>query len=100
MKWSHSLLSDEEQRLFRYLGVFPGDFALEHVSRIFKGIDEDELDDLLESLTDRYLVSLDDHRDIPTYHLQDTIRAYALEKLSESGEMEEIKQRHSEVKLK
>jgi len=94
--WSYNLLSSEEQRLFVYLSVFSGGFALADVEAIFENdFTEKSVPELLTSLLDKSLIrpvnkeSVDDH-----YEMLVTIREYALRRLIELGEETEIRNRH------
>ena len=90
--WSYNLLTNEERRTLQRLAVFTGGWTLEAAEAICEN--EDTLD-LLIHLVDKSLVSVDreQHRE-PRYYLLETIRQYAREKLSESGEGEVIRARH------
>ncbi len=91
--WSYNLLSDAERALLRRLAVFAGGFTLDAVEGI--GIEEDknEVLDLLSRLVQKSLVvvKLDDK---PRYHLLETIRQYAREKLVDAREAEPWQMRH------
>jgi predicted ATPase len=84
--WSYELLTSEEQQLFWRLGVFVGGSTLEAAERIAEG-DPDSL----QSLVEKSLLRFDGER----YSMLETIREYALERLEESGEADEIRRRHS-----
>ena len=88
--WSHSLLSGEEQVLFRRLGVFSGGFDVGAA----EAVAEAEVD-ALASLLDKSLVRRDGER----LSLLETLREYASERLAESGEAEAIRGRHAEYFL-
>ena len=98
LDWSYGLLSDEEQRVFRRLGVFAGGFTLELAQQLARDatIDEWQVLDVLARLIDRSLVIADgDAR--PRYSLLETARAFALEMLAENDESAPILRRHAEV---
>jgi predicted ATPase len=87
LEWSHGLLTAEEQRVFRRLGVFAGSFTLEaaqHVARDAQ-IDGWAALDHLGALVDKSLV-LAEGDPVPRYRLLETTRAYALERLGEASE--------------
>ena len=100
LEWSHGLLTAEEQRVFRRLGVFAGSFTLEaaqHVARDAQ-IDGWAALDHLGALVDKSLV-LAEGDPVPRYRLLETTRAYALERLGEAGETEATLRLHAEALL-
>jgi len=97
LDWSHGLLSAEERRLFRALGVFAGGFTLELAVAVVAGPQGDRwaVVDGLSTLVDRSLVATDG-QDPPRYHLLETMRAYALEQLAAAGEEQALRRRHAQ----
>ena len=95
--WSYDLLTPQEQTLFLRLGIFAGGFALEAATRVCggDGLDEIEILDLLASLTDKSLVVADTSGKQERYHLLESTRAYALEKL-DTAERERLARAHAE----
>jgi len=88
LDWSYSLLTSEEQALFRRLGVFAGGFTLS-AAQTFCEIDHlplTTLDGLSALVTKCLLVRRDMGEDESRYFMLETIREYALEKLIETGE--------------
>ena len=81
IEWSHDLLDEEEQRLFRRLAAFAGGCTLEAAEEI-AGADLD----VLQFLLDKSLVRFNEGR----YWMLETIREFAAERLEESGERDEI----------
>jgi len=95
LDWSHDLLPEWERRLLRRLAIFPAGFILEAaaavmsepVSGVAVGI---------SNLVSKSLVALDGSVASGRWRLLETTRAYALEKLAESGEGEQAARRHAE----
>ena len=96
--WSHDLLTENERVVLRRLGIFPGSFTLEAASKIAfdAAIDEFAVIDLLSQLVVRSLVIADTSEAGPRYRLLETTRAYALEKLAATGEVDAIRRHHAE----
>jgi predicted ATPase/class 3 adenylate cyclase len=100
--WSHDLLSEDEQRLFRRLGVFSGGWEAEAAQAI---VDPDadlgiDLLDALESLADKSLVRIEpnDEREGETrFSMHPLLREYALEHLRSDDAADEIAARHARV---
>lgn len=92
LDWSHNLLSPTHQRVMRRLAIFRGAFSLEEAVDVIA-------DDLLDvptaiegivALADRSLLSTDTQGDVACYRMLELTRAYAQQKLQESGEAREI----------
>jgi predicted ATPase len=96
--WSYDLLTAQEQMLFDRVGIFAGGFSLDAAAAVCSGEGLDELDilDVLASLTDKSLVVADTAGAQERYHVLESTRAYALEKLTAAGAREELARRHAE----
>ena len=96
LNWSYNLLSQTEQLVLRRLAVFVGGFSLEAALDIAaESLDPAELTEMLATLVDKSLVTSDSTTAM-RYRLLDTTRAYAWQKLTESGEDLKILRRHCE----
>ena len=93
--WSHDLLDEREQKLFRQVGIFVGGFTVEGATAV-AGDEADELDvlDLLASLADKSLIVAERSGDQTRYRLLESTRAYALEKILAAGERADLGARH------
>jgi hypothetical protein len=91
IEWSHELLEPDEQQLFRRLAVFAGGFPLDAAETVCDA----ELD-ILESLVEKSLVR---RWGSGRLGMLDTIREYALERLDESPDGEDMRLRHAEYFL-
>jgi predicted ATPase/transcriptional regulator with XRE-family HTH domain len=88
--WSHGLLDADEQMLFRRLSVAAGGCTLEGAAALVADkLSEIEALDVVESLVDKSLLTAKPARDAVRYQFLESIRAYACEKLDESGERTE-----------
>jgi non-specific serine/threonine protein kinase len=91
LAWSHDLLSEEAQTVFRRLGVFAGGFTLDAADVVAGS-------PALEGLTvlvDRSLVSpAHAQQSEPRFSMLETVREFALDRLQESSEEGEIHARH------
>jgi len=98
LDWSHGLLSEPEQLLLRHLAVFNGGFTLESVVAVTGGTEltSASVVENIASLVARCLVTFEGSATPNRWRLLETIRAYALEKLDESGEIDGARRRHAE----
>ena len=94
--WSHALLTEPEQVLFRRLSVFMGGFDLDAAQAVGGGSDVERYQvlDQLTLLVDKSLVMAENTSGRTRYRLLETVRQYALEKLGESGEADVVRTRH------
>jgi predicted ATPase/class 3 adenylate cyclase/DNA-binding CsgD family transcriptional regulator len=94
--WSHALLTEPEQVLFRRLAVFMGGFDLEAAQAIAgdEELRRHQVLDLLTLLIDKSLVVAENAGGRTRYRLMETVRQYAQEKLGESGEADHVRDRH------
>jgi predicted ATPase/DNA-binding winged helix-turn-helix (wHTH) protein len=98
LDWSYELLAEPERVALRRLAVFAGAFSLEAAGAVVAspGFASSEVVDGLTSLVTKSLVVAEVDGTIARYRLLDTTRAYALEKLGESDEREQLARRHAE----
>jgi predicted ATPase/class 3 adenylate cyclase len=90
--WSYELLDEAEKILFSRLGVFVGGWTVESAEAV---CGEDVLSGL-ESLLDKSLIrQFEGISGEMRFTMLETIREYAFEKLSQSGELLAIQQAHA-----
>jgi len=98
LDWSYALLGERERMILRRLSIFRGPFTLKAATSAVACADITACDFVagLAGLVLKSLVSTQDHHGGRQYALFDTTRAYALEKLGESGEREWVAPRHAD----
>jgi len=96
--WSYDLLNEAERILFRRQGIFAGGWTAEAAERVCSGEGLDELDiiDALTLLVEKSLVVADLTETTTRFHLLESSRAYAIEKLEEAKEHELLAKRHAD----
>ncbi len=102
MDWSWDLLTDPERLLLQRLSVFAGGWTLEAAEFVCNGagLEMNRVSEGLIQLAEKSLVMVDQGSgSAGRYHLLDTIRQYAGEKLSEAGEGMAVRDRHLEYFL-
>jgi tetratricopeptide (TPR) repeat protein len=94
--WSHALLSEDEQRMFRRLAVFRDGWQLDAVEAV---TDLGDLPNPIETLTglvDKSLVQVSaGDGDEPRVRMLVPVREFAADQLSQCGEEPEIRNRHA-----
>ena len=93
--WSWDLLGDDERTVLRRLAVFNGGAspgAAEQICAL--DAEADQIIDLVASLVDKSLVTATGEADV-RYHLLETVRAYATERLAEAGEQDQVQAAHA-----
>jgi predicted ATPase/class 3 adenylate cyclase len=86
IEWSYALLETRLQAVLRRLAVFAGSFSLDAAEQVAKA----ELDEISALVDWSLLKPIGEGR----FLMLETIREYALEALEESGETEEVRDRH------
>jgi predicted ATPase/DNA-binding CsgD family transcriptional regulator len=104
LDWSYELLGEQERKLFGRLSVFAGGWTLEAAEAVGtgEGIEEEDVLDLLSHLVDKSLVLAEASPGVETLHatslryrMLEPVRQYAQERLEESGEAEQVRERHA-----
>jgi predicted ATPase/DNA-binding winged helix-turn-helix (wHTH) protein len=98
MDWSYAVLPETEQLILQRVAVFHGDFTIDAATAVTTGDHMDAADvfEAIANLAAKSLISTDISSDVTYHRLLDTMRAYALEKLGESGEIERVRALHAE----
>jgi predicted ATPase/DNA-binding CsgD family transcriptional regulator len=96
--WSYDLLTAQERAFFRRLAVFPGGCTVEAAAVVCTvdgdpGIDA--LDGLAALVDAGLLLRADGPDEEPRFRMLETVRAYAAERLEESGEADTIRREHA-----
>ena len=95
--WSHQLLDESSQRVFRRLAVFAGGFDAEGARAVAVLSGEDlDVDATLASLVRCSMVQRDRTGVGTRYRLLETIRSFAQDRLEEAGETTTVGRAHAE----
>jgi predicted ATPase len=98
IQWSYDLLTEQEQRLFRWLSIFVGGCTLEAAAAVCSAPDALGMDILegVTSLLDKSLLQQTEREgEEPRLLLLETLREYGLEVLEAQGEREAAHQAHT-----
>lgn len=93
--WSHDLLGECDQRLFRRLGVFVGGFTLEAAEAV-AGEGSDVLAGVRTLVAASLVHPMEAVGDEPRFTMLETIREFALEQLAAHDEQFLVQRRHAE----
>lgn len=89
--WSYQSLNETEQRALRRLAVFSGGWTFESAEAVIGEVDA--MDGLM-GLVNKSLVNVEEQEGQSRYRFLETIRQYAMERLLESGEAAQVRERH------
>jgi predicted ATPase/DNA-binding winged helix-turn-helix (wHTH) protein len=98
LDWSYQLLPEPERRLLCRLAIFSGGFTLDAATAVASS-DDDGAPAIVEGIANLFsksLLTFDGSRSPSRWRLLETTRAYAIEKLDESGERDRTARRHAE----
>jgi predicted ATPase/DNA-binding winged helix-turn-helix (wHTH) protein/predicted negative regulator of RcsB-dependent stress response len=97
LDWSYDLLPEPERLLFCSLAIFSGGFTADAVVDVMvdTGLDPSAVMDTLANLVIKSLVTLDNRGPTARWYLLETVRTYALEKLSLSDQVNAVARRHA-----
>ena len=97
--WSYALLTEPERILLQRLSIFAGNWTLAAAEAVcsddlLNGLAAHTVFDALLRLVEKSLVSVAEHQDEPCYHMLETIRQYAYEKLCAAQTATALGHRH------
>jgi predicted ATPase/class 3 adenylate cyclase len=95
--WSYQTLNETEQHILRRLAVFSGGWTFGAAESV---VGQTEAVEGLSGLVNKSLVSVEGTDGGSRYRFLETIRQYAMEKLVESGEATEARDRHLDYMMK
>ena len=100
LEWSHRLLSEKERKLFARLSAFNGGWTLGAAEAVAagNGIEQPEVLDLLSRLVEKSLVVAEASPGAGgalRYRMLEPVRQYGRERLQESGEEKQVRERHA-----
>ena len=100
--WSYDLLSSTERTIFQRLSVFINGWTLAAAAAICSdaNIESEDTLNVIAHLTNKSLVIMEKTQIGMRYRMLETIRQYADEKLIESGEIDERRDRHLDYFLR
>ena len=95
--WSHQLLTELEQIVFRRLSVFAGVFSLDMATAAVtdEALSRAEATEMFGSLVSKSLVQFNMEDAYGSYRLLDMTRSYASDRLGEAGEARRMAERHA-----
>ena len=93
LDWTYAFLPEAERTILRRLSVFAGAFTIEAAGAVLAGTEISfcELIDVIANLVKKSFLSADVGGPAAEYRMLDITRAYLLQKLAESGELETVK---------
>jgi predicted ATPase len=108
--WSYDSLSEPEKIVFRRLGVFVGGFALAQAEEVLRDepfaqsstvttpiVHQVDILTLLTKLVSKSLITVDGYAGGTRYRLLETVREYALGRLTDYSELEDVRRRHAKA---
>ncbi|HEY9379187.1 MAG TPA: LuxR C-terminal-related transcriptional regulator [Jiangellaceae bacterium] len=96
LDWSHALLDDADQTLLRRAALFAAPFTPDAAAEVagFPPLDANAVHDGLAHLAEQSLLIVMPTATGTRYRALETIRQYGLERLTEAGDLDEMRVRH------
>lgn len=95
VEWSYDLLTVDEQSLLRTAAAFSGGFDLSSICALVEDADEIEVLRRLDSLVRKSLVVADHSVATTRYRMYETIRQFAEDRLTDTGERKRARDVHA-----
>jgi predicted ATPase/class 3 adenylate cyclase len=95
LDWSYDLLDQQSQQVFRTLGVFVDGFDLRSAAAV-TGLSLPAATAAIQSLVAKSLVVRVERDDISRFGMLETVKAYAEERLVETGQTADVRRAHFE----
>lgn len=95
LEWSYGLLREDEKILYARLSVFVGGFTIEAAEAVCNIDQGPDILDGLASLANNSLLRQEEVEGEPRFRMLETIRTYAMERLTERGELESLRGGHA-----
>ena len=94
--WSFESCTKQERLLWSRLAVFTGGCELDAIEGVCtdEHLPEADLLDVITGLIDKSVLSRERDDEVTRYNMLETIRAYGLQRLAESGCLEAVRRRH------
>ncbi|MGH6713865.1 MAG: ATP-binding protein [Bradyrhizobium sp.] len=99
--WSWQSLTETSRNIFHRLSLFAGEFSLEAANSVASGgtVTANDVAEAVATLVETSLLSSNVAGESASYRLLESTRAYARERLLETGEFEYIANKHAEYCL-
>ncbi|MBM3529639.1 MAG: DUF4062 domain-containing protein [Alphaproteobacteria bacterium] len=94
LDWSYELLKPSERRLLARLSVFEGSFSLDAATSVCEDATVNVVDDLTALLESSLILPSDESQNVaPRFHMLQTVRDYAADRLGQSSEVKIVQTR-------